>query len=241
MDGATGALAGQVALVTGASRGLGAATAIELARRGAQVVIVARTVGGLAEVDDVVAGLGGACTLLPLDLREGEQVDALGPSLHNRFGRLDILVHAAGVLGKLTPVPHITARDWDATVAVNMSATWRLIRSCAPLLQAAPAGRAVFVTSGAARRHAPYWAAYGATKAGMEHLVLSWAAETANISPLRTNLFSPGPVATRMRMEAFPGEDPATLPSPEAVALDLAALCGPDEVRHGEVIRAGQG
>ena len=221
-----------------ASRGLGAATAIELARRGAHVVITGRTQGGLEEVDDAVVALGGSATLLPLDLADGEQLETVGPSLLTRFGRLDVLVHAAGALGRLTPVPHILPRDWDAVVAVNLHATLRLIRSCGPLLQAAPAGRAVFVTSGAARKQAPYWAAYGATKAAMEHLVLAWAAEVAAISPIRVNLFSPGPVATRMRAQAFPGEDAATLPRPEQVAPDLAALCEPGETRHGQLVRA---
>jgi NAD(P)-dependent dehydrogenase (short-subunit alcohol dehydrogenase family) len=230
-------LDGQVALVTGASRGIGAAVAIELARRGAQVVITARTEGGLTETDDAIRALGRpSATLLPLDLMDGGQLDAIGPSLYQRFGRLDILVGNAGALGTLTPVPHITPDDWAEVVGVNMTAAWRLIRTCAPLLLAAPAGRAVFVTSRIVPRPAAYWGAYGATKAGLEHLILSWAEETRT-SRLRVNLFDPGIVATRLRRAAMPGEDAATLRKPEDVAPPLADLCGPGETRHGAVVR----
>ena len=229
-------LEGQVALVTGASRGIGAATAVELARRGAHVVLTARTEGGLAETDDAIRALGRQATLLPLDLMEGEPLEAIGPSLYERFRRLDILVGNAGSLGTLTPVPHITPRDWAEVVGVNMTAAWRLIRTCAPLLLAAPAGRAVFVTSRIVGRPTAYWGAYGATKAGLEHLVLSWAGETRT-TRLRINLFDPGVVATRLRHKAMPGEDSSTLRKPEDVAPALADLCGPAETRHGEVVR----
>jgi NAD(P)-dependent dehydrogenase (short-subunit alcohol dehydrogenase family) len=230
------ALDGSVALVTGASRGIGAAAAVELARLGAQVVITARTQGGLEETDDAVRALGGQATILPLDLREGAQIDAIGPTLFQRFGRLDILVHNAGALGRLTPVPHILPDDWSEVVAVNLSAAWRLIRTTDPLLRQAPAGRAVFVTESRAREPRAYWGAMGATKAGMEHLVLTWAQEVA-ITPVRVNLFDPGPVATRMRANAFPGEDPTTLPAPQVVAASLAALCLPTEARNAELVR----
>ena len=229
-----------VALVTGASRGIGAATSIELARRGMHVVITARTEGGLAETDDAIRAEGGTATLLPLDLLEGAGVDAIGPSLFDRFGRLDALVHNAGALGKLTPVPHIMQADWDAVVGVNLTAAWRLIRTCAPLLLAAPAGRAVFVTTGRAAQPRAYWGAYGATKAAMEHLVLTWAQEVAT-TPLRVNLFDPGVVATRMRADAMPGEDQAALAQPGEVAGRLADLCGAGEGRYGEVVRVGTG
>ena len=218
----------RVALVTGASRGIGAATAVELARRGMHVVITARTQGGLEETDDAIRKLGGSATLLPLDLAEGEQVDALGPSIYQRFGRLDVLVHAAGALGRLTPVAHIMPRDWADVVAVNLSAAWRLIRTCDPLLRNADAGRAVFVTDARAREPKAYWGAYGATKAGMEHLVLTWADEV-KITPLRVHLFDPGPTATRLRSQAMPGEDPGTLPTPADIAPRLVALCMPGD------------
>jgi len=227
---------GSIALVTGASRGIGAATAVELARLGAHVVITARTQGGLEETDDAIRAIGGSATLLPLDLAEGEQVDAIGPSLFQRFGRLDILVHNAGALGRLTPVAHIMPNDWADVIAVNLSATWRLIRSCDPLLRNADAGRAVFVTDERARAPKAYWGAIGATKAAMEHLVLTWADEVKT-TRLRVNLFDPGPTATRMRGQAMPGEDPTTIPQPRDVAPILAALCLPDEQRHGALIR----
>jgi NAD(P)-dependent dehydrogenase (short-subunit alcohol dehydrogenase family) len=228
---------GSVALVTGASRGIGAAVAVELARLGAHVVITARTQGGLEETDDAIREAGGAATLLPLDLHQGEQIDAIGASLLQRFGRLDLLVHAAATLGRLTLAPHILPNDWADVVAVNLSATWRLIRSCAPLLLAAEAGRAVFLTDARTRAPKAYWGAYGATKAGMEHLALSWADEVRT-TRLRVNLFDSGPVASRLRRQAMPGEDQSALPSPSDVAPQLAALCLPSERRHGEVIRA---
>jgi NAD(P)-dependent dehydrogenase (short-subunit alcohol dehydrogenase family) len=230
---------GAIALVTGASRGIGAATAVELARLGAHVVITARTQGGLEETDDAIRAIGGQATLLPLDLREGAQIDAIGPSLFQRFGRLDILVHNAGALGRLTPVSHILPDDWSDVVAVNLSAAWRLIRTCDPLLRQAPAGRAVFVTESRAREPRAYWGAMGATKAGMEHLVLTWAQELATTA-VRVNLFDPGPVTTRMRSNAFPGEDRTTLLKPETVAPALAALCLPAQENGGSLVRFDQ-
>ena len=230
-------LQGAIALVTGASRGIGAATAVALARLGAHVVITARTQGGLEETDDAIRAVGGSATLLPLDLAEGGQIDAIGPSLHQRFGRLDVLVHAAGALGRLTPVAHILPNDWADVIAVNLAASWHLIRTCDPLLRNAEAGRAVFVTDARARAPKAYWGAYGATKAGMEHLVLTWADEVRT-TPLRVNLFDPGVVATRLRGQAMPGEDPSTLPQPDDVAPKLAALCLPGEQRHGALIYA---
>ena len=228
-------LVASVALVTGASRGLGAAVAVELSRLGAHVVITGRTQGGLEETDDAVRAAGGSSTLLPLDLAAGENVDALGPSLLERFGRLDILVHAAATLGVLTPVPHILPQDFAAALAVNFSATWRLIRTCGPLLALAPAGRAVFVTDSRARAPKAYWGSYGATKAGLEHLALTWADEVKT-SALRVNMFDPGPMATKLRRAAFPGEDQSKLPRPENLAPALAQLCLPSEARHGALI-----
>jgi NAD(P)-dependent dehydrogenase (short-subunit alcohol dehydrogenase family) len=230
-------LSDSIALVTGASRGIGAAVAIELTRLGAHVVITARTQGGLEETDDAIRSSGGSATLLPLDLTEGEQIDAIGPSIFQRFGRLDVLVHSAGALGRLTPVAHILPADWANVIAVNLSAAWRLIRSCDPLLRNAEAGRAVFVTDERARAPKAYWGAYGATKAGLEHLVLTWADEVRT-TRLRVNLFDPGVVATRLRANAMPGEDPSVLPKPADVAPALVALCLPAEQRHGELVAA---
>jgi NAD(P)-dependent dehydrogenase (short-subunit alcohol dehydrogenase family) len=232
MSGAVqGPLQGRVALVTGASRGIGAATAIELARLGAHCVLTARSQGGLEETDDAIRALasqgGGSATLLPFDLqKEADKLDPLGPSIYERFGRLDILVHAAGVLGTLTPVAHITPKDWAEVVAVNLTAAWRLIRTLDPPLRASDAGRAVILTTDRARMPKPYWGAYGASKAGLEHLVATWAAEV-EATPLRVNLYDPGPVATGLRAKAMPGEDPASIASPADVAPRIAGLCLP--------------
>jgi NAD(P)-dependent dehydrogenase (short-subunit alcohol dehydrogenase family) len=227
----------RVALVTGASRGIGAATALALARLGAHVVLTARTQGGLEETDDAIRAAGGTATLLPLDLSKPENMDPLGPTLLQRFGRLDILVHNAGALGKLTPAGHITPKDMETCLQVNFNAAFRLIRTCGPLLAASDAGRAVFVTSSVARKPRAYWGAYAATKAAMEVLVRCWADEVEN-TKLRINLFDPGATATRMRATAFPGEDPRTLQGPEARAEELVGLCLPEVTRHGELLRA---
>jgi NAD(P)-dependent dehydrogenase (short-subunit alcohol dehydrogenase family) len=230
-------LSNRIALITGASRGIGRATALALAALGAHVVATARTQGALEALDDEIRAAGGTATLLPLDLKNADSLDPVGPSLHARFGRLDILVHNAGALGKLTPAAHITPKDFAECVAVNLNATYRLIRTCAPLLLASDAGRAVFVTSSVARKPRAFWGAYGATKAGMENLVLSWADEVEK-TRLRINLFDPGGTATRMRAQAFPGEDPNTLPQPAGVAAQLVRLCLPDFTQHGTLTRA---
>ena len=226
----------KIALVTGASRGIGAAVARELARAGMHVVLTARTEGGLAEIDDAIRAEGGAATLLPLDLLDGAGLDMIGPSIFDRFGRLDVLVHSAGALGRLTPVAHILPADWNSVVGVNFAAAWRLIRSCDPVLRAAPSGRAVFLTTHRAAEPRAYWGAYGATKAALDHLVLTWAQEVATTA-LRVNLVDPGPVAGRIRTEAFPGEDPSTLRRPADVAPAIAGLCSEPETRHAEIIR----
>ncbi|MDB5371298.1 MAG: Oxidoreductase, short chain dehydrogenase/reductase family protein [Roseomonas sp.] len=232
-------LLGRVALITGASRGIGAALAVEMARQGAQCVLIARTQGGLEETDDAIRAAGGlSATLLPFDLvKNADQIDSIGPSIVERFGRLDILVHNAGALGKLTPVAHIDPKDWADVTGVNLTASWRLIRTCDPPLRASDAGRAVFLTTGRAQAPKAYWGAYGATKAGMEHLVRTWAQEVEK-TPLRVNLFDPGVVATRLRATAMPGEDPASIAQPTDVAPLIAALCGPCEARNGETVLA---
>lgn len=231
---------GKVALITGASRGIGAAAAQALAARGAHVVLTARTQGALEEVDDQIRAHGGAATLLPLDLRQADSIDPLGPSLYQRFGRLDIFVHCAAVLGKLTPAGHIQPKDLAECVAVNITATSRLIRTLAPLLEAAEAGRAVFLTSSVARNPRAYWGAYGATKAAAETLALAWADEVS-AKALRINLFDPGATATRMRAMAFPGENPATLKTPAALAPEILELCAAGDVPHASLIRTRQG
>ena len=213
----------RLALVTGASRGIGAAVAVELARRGVHVVLLARTQGGLDETDDAVRAVGGTATLLPMDLRDSAAIDPVGPSIATRFGRLDILVHSAAMLGRLTPVAHIQPGDWDNALGVNLTATWRLIRTCDPLLRAAPAGRAVFLSDSRVDAPRAYWGIYGATKAGMAHLVRTYASESP--APMRVSLFDPGVVATRLRAEAFPGEDRTVLPTPAEAATHIAGLC----------------
>lgn len=239
MSGAVGEglLAGRVALVTGASRGLGAAIAAVLGAAGAQVVATGRSAGGLEETDDAVRAAGGLpATLIPLDLKKGDEVDLLGPTIAERFGRLDIVVGNAGVLGRLGPVTHLPAKDWAEVMAVNLAANWHLMRTTEPLLRASDAGRAVFVTSGRAARPKAYWGPYGASKAALEHLAITWAQELA-VTPVKVNVFDPGIVRTRMRAAAMPGEDPMTVPTPAEVAAKLLPLCLPSEARSGEIVR----
>lgn len=230
-------LSGRLALVTGASRGLGAAVARRFAAEGAQLVLVARTVGGLEETDDAVRAAGSSATLVPLDLTDFDAIDRLGQSLHERFGRLDILVGNAGALGTLSPVGHITTRDWAATVNLNLTANWRLLRSFDRLLRASAAGRAIFVTDSLARAPKAYWGAYAATKAALETLVRVYADEVAN-TKIRVNLVDPGRLRTALRARAYPGEKPESLPAPESVTEAFVALAEPACARHGELILA---
>ena len=217
------ALEGRIGLVTGASRGLGAAVAVRLAAAGAHVVLLARSVGGLEATDDAIRAGGGAATLIPLDLAEFDKIDQLGAALHQRFGRLDILVGAAGVLGALSPTGHFDPKAWQEAIDVNATANWRLVRALDPLLRLSPAGRAVFVTCAAARELPPYWGAYAASKAALEAMVRTYAAEIAQTT-VRANLIDPGPLRTRLRAGAFPREDPAGLRPPEAAAEAFVAL-----------------
>ena len=216
-------LRGRIALVTGASRGIGAEIAVRYAAEGAHVVLVARTVGGLEEIDDRVKAAGGTATLVPLDLKQFDGIDNLGLQLYQRFGRLDILVGSAGLLGSLSPLGHILPQVWDEVIAVNLTANWRLIRSMDPLLRRSEAGRVIFLTSGVTRSLPAYFGLYAASKAGLEALVLSYAAELAN-TPVRANLVNPGPTRTKMRAQAFPGEDPTRLPPPAHVGDTMVAL-----------------
>ena len=233
----SGVLAGRLALITGASRGIGAAVAKRFAREGAHVVLVARTVGGLEETDDAVRAEGGAATIVPLDLRDGDKIDQLGASLYERFGKLDILVGNAAMLGDLGPIPHVAPKQWDQVMALNVTANYRLIRSLDPLLRASEAGRAMFVTSGAARSPMAYWGPYATSKAALEMMVLCYAAETEKTN-LRVNVINPGVVRTGMRAQAFPGEDPAQHPAPDAITGVFVELASPACRRHGEIVRA---
>lgn len=228
-----GRLAGRLALITGASRGLGAATALAFAGEGAHCVLVARTVGGLEALDDRIKALGGSATLVPLDVTDGPGIDRLGAALHERFGRLDVLLGNAGILGALSPIGHIEPKLFEQIMAVNVTANWRLIRSLDPLLRASDAGRAIFVTSGISRRVVPYWSAYAASKAALDMLVGVYAAESAH-TKVRVNLYNPGPMPTGLRGEAFPGEDQATLPPLEAHAEGLIRLALPSCTMNGE-------
>ena len=234
-DTGAGQLSGRVALVTGASRGIGRAVAVELARRGAHVVALARTVGALEELDDEIKAVGSSATLVPLDLKDAEALPRLAQAVSSRWGKLDILIGNAGVLGKLTPLAHLDEKTWAEAFAVNVTANWRLIRSFDPLLKKSDAGRALFVTSGRAERFEPYWGIYAATKAALNALVKTYAAECATTS-VRVNLLSPGRVRTNMRRDAFPGENPATVTPPEELAPAIVELVLPSETRNGDVI-----
>ena len=232
-----GRLHGRVAVITGASRGIGAAVARRFAREGAHVVLVARTVGGLEEVDDAVRAAGGSATLVPLDLLDFAAIDRLGGTIAERHGRLDVLVGNAATLGGLRPMGHFPPDEWDRVFALNVTANWRLIRGFDALLRASDAGRAIFVTSGAARMSVAYWGAYSASKAALESIARIYAAEVAKTS-VRVNLLDPGEVRTRMRAEAMPGEDPMTLPHPDEVAGAFVDLAAPDCRLNGEIVTA---
>ena len=238
-DAPAGRLAGRLALITGASRGLGAATALAYAREGAHCVLVARTVGGLEALDDRIKALGGSATLVPLDVTDGPGIDRLGAALYERYGRLDVLVGNAGILGTLSPVGHIEPAIFERVMAVNVTANWRLIRSLDPLLRQSDAGRAIFISSGASRQFLPYWAAYATSKAALDMLVGVYAAECAHTT-VRVNLYNPGPTRTGMRKEAFPGENPQSLPPPEAHAEGLIQLALPSCALNGEWIAGDQ-
>jgi len=228
-------LHGRIALVTGASRGIGRAVALGLAKAGAHVVITARSLGALESLDDEIQAAGGAATLLQLDLAKGDRVDQIGPTLFQRWDRLDILVGNAGILGPLSPLGHTTEEGFLSTIDINLNANWRLIRTVDPLLKRSDAGRAIFLTSGAASGKYAYWGAYAASKAGLEALVKTWAEELAN-TPVRANLINPGATRTHMRAKAFPGEDPATLPAPEDLVPLFLELASPRCMRNGDVI-----
>jgi NAD(P)-dependent dehydrogenase (short-subunit alcohol dehydrogenase family) len=225
----------RLALVTGASRGIGRALALALAQHGAHVVVVARTIGALEELDDEIRKDGGKATLLQLDLSKGDKIDQLGPTLFQRWGKLDIFVGNAGVLGPLSPLHHVTEDAWNQVIDINLSANWRLIRTLDPLLKRSDAGRAVFLTSGAATGKYAYWGPYGVSKAGLEALVKTYAHEIEDTS-VRVNLVNPGPVRTGMRAKAFPGEDPDTLPAPDALVPLFLELVSPECDFSGRVI-----
>jgi NAD(P)-dependent dehydrogenase (short-subunit alcohol dehydrogenase family) len=227
-------LTGRIALVTGASRGIGYHLAKQMAAAGAHVIAVARTVGGLEELDDEIKAEGGSATLVPLDLTDMAGIDRLGGSIHQRWGKLDILVANAGVLGVIAPVGHVEAKVFDKVMATNVTATWRLIRSVDPLLRKSDAGRAIVMTSDLAAHPRAYWGPFAASKAAVEAMVKSWALETQN-SALRVNLVDPGPTRTAHRALAMPGEDPKTIPHPSEIAARIAALASASVSETGKV------
>jgi NAD(P)-dependent dehydrogenase (short-subunit alcohol dehydrogenase family) len=231
-------LSGRIALVTGASRGIGAAVAKRFAAEGAHVILTARTVGGLEEVDDaILSATGNNATLVPLDLRDYDKIDQLGYSVFERFGKLDILVSNAGALEALGPIAQYDPKLWSRVMDLNVTSNYRLIRSFDRLLRTSEAGRAIFVTSGAARGPHPYWSPYGASKAAMEMIVQTYAMEIA-ASPLRVNLIDPGVVATKMRTQAFPGEDPKSITQPEQITERFVELAEASCTLHGEIVSA---
>ncbi|MEP4051816.1 MAG: SDR family NAD(P)-dependent oxidoreductase [Litorimonas sp.] len=227
---------GRIVLVTGASRGIGYATAKQLAAAGAHVIAIARTQGGLEDLDDDIKASGGQCTLVPMDLKDGDSIDRLGKALHDRFGKLDGLLLNAGQLGDITPLPHIKPADWDSVMSVNLTANYRLIRALDPLLRASDAGRVVAVTSSVAQSHRAYWGAYAVSKAGLETMANIYAQET-EIASVRVNIYDPGGTRTAMRAKAVPGEDASTLPDPSEHWPNLSKLLSSDFAETGTLLR----
>lgn len=221
-----GPLDGRIAVVTGASRGIGYFAAKGFAAAGAHVVAVARTVGGLEELDDEIRTVGGSATLVPLDLKDFDGIDRLGAALYERWGRLDVLFANAGILGQLSPLGHILPKVWEDVMAINVTANWRLIRSLDPLLRQSGSGRALFMTSGAAHSCRPFWGPYSVSKAALEALVQTYAKEVEK-TPIRVVAVDPGRTRTAMRAQAMPGEDPDTLPHPSEIVPHLIEMASP--------------
>jgi len=234
-----GKLINKLAVVTGASRGIGAATAKYLAKEGAHVILVARTRGGLEEVDDEIRKTGGKATLVPMDLTDYNRIDEMGATIFQRFGKLDILISNAGLLGTLGPLSQIDTKVWEQTMAVNVTANWRLIRSLDPLLRLSTSGRAIFLTSSAAQYHRAFWGLYATSKIALEMIVSTYAKETSG-SNIAAILFNPGRTRTKMRAQAYPGEDPKTNKRPEFVAQQLVDLITLKDNLNGKVITADE-
>jgi NAD(P)-dependent dehydrogenase (short-subunit alcohol dehydrogenase family) len=230
-------LSGRIALVTGASRGIGHAVALELARAGAHVIALARTQGGLEELDDAIRAESGETTLVPCDLKDFAGLERLGAAIYERWKKLDIFIGNGGILGPLTPLAHVDPAQWDEVLAVNVTANWRLIRSLDLPLRASDAGRVVLVTSGAGHmaEMRPYWGPYAISKAALDALGRTYAAETEAISNVRVMLVNPGAMRTRMRAAAMPGEDPSSLKPPEELALKIITLVSPAWTQTGKL------
>lgn len=233
-------LAGRVALVTGASRGIGRAAALAFAQAGAHVVALARTSGALEELDDAIQAIGGSATLVPADLADAAAIERLGPALLQRWGKLDILLANAGILGPLSPLTHASPKEWAQVFDINVSANWRLLKSVEPALQASDAGRVILMSSGAAHKCLAYWGPYSVSKAALEAMARTYANETLKTN-LRVMLVNPGPLRTRMRAQAMPGEDPETLKTPEELAPHLVAIASPEWSETGKIFDFPQG
>ena len=228
-------LDGRVTLVTGASRGIGYQAALALSKTGSHIIATARTQGGLEDLDDAIKAEGGECTLVPMDLKNGDGIDQLGKIIHERWGRLDGFFANAGILGEITPAPHTTPKTWDDVMAVNVTSNYRFIRSLDPLLRASDEGRAVFVSSSVARSHPAYWGVYAASKAALEAFVSCYAKEAA-VTKLKVNLLNPGATRTAMRAKAMPGEDPKVLPNPADLAPLIVEMLSPDYLANDTLV-----
>jgi NAD(P)-dependent dehydrogenase (short-subunit alcohol dehydrogenase family) len=228
-------MSGRIALVTGASRGIGRAAAVALAKAGHHVICLARTVGGLEETDDLIQAAGGTATLVPLDLKDAEALDRLGASIFARWNKLDAFFANAGVLGALSPLTHLEPKLFDELLAVNVTANWRLIRSLDPLLRAAEAGRVLVMSSSVAQKPRAFWGGYAMSKAAVESLALTYALECASTN-VRVNVLNPGGTATAMRAKAMPGEDPSTIPQPDDIAPLVVQMLSPEWTENGAVV-----
>lgn len=229
-------LEGKIALITGASRGIGRAVALRYAKEGAHVILIARTIAALEEVDDEIQAFGGQATLVPMNLREFDKIDQMGQALYDRFGKIDILVGNAGVLGDLTPMAHLKIKMWNEVMDVNVTANWRLIRSMEPLLKQSDAGRAIFLSSGTTKEPRAFWAAYAVSKAALENMIQTWSMEIRKTN-IKANLIDPGATRTRLRAQAYPGENPMDLKEPEDLTDLFLELALPTCEKQGEVVR----
>lgn len=229
-------LEGKIALITGASRGIGRAVALRYAKEGAHVILIARTIAALEEVDDEIQAFGGQATLVPMNLREFDKIDQMGQALYDRFGKIDILVGNAGVLGDLTPMAHLKIKMWNEVMDVNVTANWRLIRSMEPLLKQSDAGRAIFLSSGTTKEPRAFWAAYAVSKAALENMIQTWSMEIRKTN-IKANLIDPGATRTRLRAQAYPGENPMDLKEPEDLTDLFLELALPTCEKQGEIVR----
>ncbi len=231
-------LDGRIALITGASRGIGRAVAKRFALEGAHPILIARTQAALEELDDEIrSACGVEATLVPMDLKDYAAIDKIGAALYERFGKLDVMVANAGLLGVLTPMHQIDPKVWDEVMSVNLTACWRLTRSMDPLLRASDSGRAIYVTSTVGQQPRAFWGSYAVSKAALDMMAKVYAEETQKTN-IRVNILNPGPTRTGMRASAMPGEDPKTLKTADSIAHEFVKLAEKSCTRHGEMIVA---